>query len=412
MRLPNFAKSTLSVLILCAVLTGCSDTGTQSASSGGGTVSTPSVTSGISAPAESTPADKESSLPAESSTTESSSATSPTEITGESSEPSDVYTTSESDTDPLTSEAPTDSQPEVTSSVQQTTTATTTTAATTKAPERPPAPVVIPDVKMPSSPGTAVINAGGSGVIDYSSASEGYISVTYTGSAPKVKLRIVCGDITYNHNVPIDGTTKYFPLSCGSGEYTILLYENVEANMYSTAAEQNISVTISDATSPFTYPNYYIEFDKTSACVKKGAELCAGLEGTVEKIAAIFEYVTENVSYDKALAASPPSGYVPFPDRTLQIKKGICYDYASLFAAMTRSQGIPTRLCIGYASPDIYHAWNEVYTPETGWITPELFLKNKGYNLVDATFYSGSGNKAQIAEYISNNANYSVIYYY
>lgn len=39
-------------------------------------------------------------------------------------------------------------------------------------------------------------------------------------------------------------------------------------------------------------------------------------------------------------------------------------------------------------------------------------LKNAGYNIVDATFYSSSTNKTQIAEYISNGANYAVMYYY
>ena len=79
---------------------------------------------------------------------------------------------------------------------------------------------------------------------------------------------------------------------------------------------------------------------------------------------------------------------------------------------MLRSQSIPTRLVIGYAAPDIYHAWNEIYTEETGWITPELMLKNAGWNLADATFYSTSSNKSQIAGYISNPSNYTVRYYY
>ena len=67
---------------------------------------------------------------------------------------------------------------------------------------------------------------------------------------------------------------------------------------------------------------------------------------------------------------------------------------------------------IGYASPDIYHAWNEVYTTETGWITPELFLKQSGYNLLDSTFYAGASDKAQISDYISTKSNYTALYYY
>ncbi len=413
MRSFDCKKRLIAAFILCVMLTGCGNTTSSTVN----IASTPSVTSEISRPVESEVTPQTESTPPTTSLTESTSESTLPPVTSVTESTAD--TSSESEPDTVTSEAPLDSQPPVTTaatSSEQTTTTpatTTTTPATTKKEEKPPAPVVIPDIEMPSSPATSVITAdGNAGVIDYSNASDGYISVTYTGSAPKVKLRITCDGVVYNHNVPIDGATKYFPLSCGSGDYTIILYENAEANLYSTAAEQTITVNIANETSPFTYPNYYIEFSKSSACVKKAAELCAGVDDTVEKIAAIFGYVTDNVSYDKQLAATVQSGYVPYPDNTLSSKKGICFDYSSLFAAMTRSQGIPTRLCIGYASPDIYHAWNEVYTKETGWITPELFLKKKGYNLVDATFYSGANNKTQISEYISNNANYSVIYYY
>ena len=44
---------------------------------------------------------------------------------------------------------------------------------------------------------------------------------------------------------------------------------------------------------------------------------------------------------------------------TLNSNKGICYDLASLFAAMCRSQDIPCTLTKGYAGSS-YHAWNKV----------------------------------------------------
>ena len=39
---------------------------------------------------------------------------------------------------------------------------------------------------------------------------------------------------------------------------------------------------------------------------------------------------------------------LPSVDETLKTKKGICFDYAALMTAMLRSQGIPTKLEIGY----------------------------------------------------------------
>ncbi len=293
------------------------------------------------------------------------------------------------------------------------TTTTTTTASTTvtTAASAPPAEVVIPDVKTVSSPRVDIASSD-SGVIDWSNASLGYISAAYTGSSTGAKLRIICGDMTYDHDLTLDGADCYFPLSCGSGTYSVILYEKLSGTKYSRAVEAEFTAKISDEIGMFLYPNDYVMFTKKSACVKKAAELCAGKDDVIEKTAAVFGWITENVTYDYDLAATVQSGYLPDPDSVLSRRKGICFDYASLVAAMLRSQGIPTRLVVGYASPNIYHAWNEVYTAETGWITPQLLLSSKGYNIVDATFYASASDKSAISVYISNGANYSAIYYY
>ncbi len=275
----------------------------------------------------------------------------------------------------------------------------------------PPPQVVIPNIEVPTSPGTAVINATGA-VVDYSNAGNGYISVKYTGSSKRVKFRYTFSDKTYTFDIPVDGTVVYLPLSCGSGSYTFSVFENIEGNTYSTLVKETVSINISSSTKPYTYPNQFVSYNKNSQCVKKAAELCAGMTGAIDKISAIFLYISDNVTYDYNLASTVKSGYIPNPDKTLSSKKGICFDYASLMSAMLRSQGIPTRLVVGYASPDIYHAWNEVYTEQTGWITPELLMNNKGYNIADATFYSSAKDKKTISDYIMNSTNYSAVYYY
>ena len=282
---------------------------------------------------------------------------------------------------------------------------TTTTAATTSKPK---AEVVIPKINMPKT-GDKVIS-GDNAEADYSYAAEGYISAMYSGSASAAKVRITCGDIRYDHDLT-PGKREFFPLM-GSGSYSVQIYEQLSGNKFAPLVEGSFEANVSSSVSTYLYPNKYVDFDGNSACVKKAAEVCAGITDDVEKIAEIFGYVTENISYDKNLAATVQSGYVPYPDNTLSKGKGICFDYTSLFAAMCRSQGIPARLVIGYADPKIYHAWNEVYTDETGWITPELFLKKKGYNITDATFYSSNSDKEKISAYISDDGNYSAVYRY
>lgn len=325
---------------------------------------------------------------------------------------SDTEQTTETDSETESAETAIPSSvteiPQSIAEITETKTETETSSAAVTAAPKPKAEVVIPQINMPKT-GNNVIS-GNNAEADYSYANEGYISAMYSGSASAAKLRITCGEIRYDHDLT-PGKREFFPLM-GSGSYDVKIYEQFSGNKFALLAEGTFDANISSSVSTYLYPNKYVDFDGYSSCVKKAAEVCAGITDDVEKIAEIFNYVTENISYDKTLAATVQSGYVPDPDSTLSKGTGICFDYTSLFAAMCRSQGIPTRLVIGYASPEIYHAWNEVYTEETGWITPELFLKKKGYNIADATFYAGNSDKEKISAYISDDSNYSAIYRY
>ena len=75
-----------------------------------------------------------------------------------------------------------------------------------------------------------------------------------------------------------------------------------------------------------------------------------------------------------------------FKNNTLEVKSGICYDYASLLASMLRSQGIPTKMAKGYANTSsVYHAWNEVYlSDEDRWVvadpTYDAYMVQNGYS--------------------------------
>ena len=74
------------------------------------------------------------------------------------------------------------------------------------------------------------------------------------------------------------------------------------------------------------YRNQYINFNASSKCVAKASEVCAGCTTNLEKISAVFKYVTDTITYDKALAATVTSGYIPDPDSVLAKKTGICFD--------------------------------------------------------------------------------------
>lgn len=97
----------------------------------------------------------------------------------------------------------------------------------------------------------------------------------------------------------------------------------------------------------------------------------------------MYDYVIREYTYDYDKLATLPSTYLSDIDKIVEEKTGICYDFASLYAALLRSQGIPVKLVKGYTSnAKGYHAWNEVYDEETGeWhiidITYDLQARGK-----------------------------------
>lgn len=283
----------------------------------------------------------------------------------------------------------------------------TFSSAKTSSAEEKPVKVTVPQIATGNFTGAKTLENDIASV-DISDAASGVVQVSYKGSCSNVKVRITMGDNVYDYG--LSGSAVY-PLQSGSGEYNVKVLENISGKTYAIALDESFSAEVSDF-SPYLLPSQYISFSQSDNCVKKAAELCAGCDSDAEKIAAIFKYVTDNISYDKQLAASVKSGYIPDPDSTLAKGTGICFDYASLFAAMCRSQSIPTKLVMGYVQGNMYHAWNEVYTKETGWVTLDLFIEKNKWNLLDPTFYASADNKSDAAEYMSDKDGYSAVYYY
>lgn len=283
----------------------------------------------------------------------------------------------------------------------------TFSSAKTSSAEEKPVKVTVPQIATGNFTGAKTLENDIASV-DISDAASGVVQVSYKGSCSNVKVRITMGDNVYDYG--LSGSAVY-PLQSGSGEYNVKVLENISGKTYAIALDESFSAEVSDF-SPYLLPTQYISFSQSDNCVKKAAELCAGCDSDAEKIAAIFKYVTDNISYDKQLAASVKSGYIPDPDSTLAKGTGICFDYASLFAAMCRSQSIPAKLVMGYVQGNMYHAWNEVYTKETGWVTLDLFIEKNKWNLLDPTFYASADNKSDAAEYMSDKDGYSAVYYY
>lgn len=141
--------------------------------------------------------------------------------------------------------------------------------------------------------------------------------------------------------------------------------------------------------------------------VSTARDTVASAQSDLDAVADIYHYIIEHITYDEEKAASVKPGYLPDIDSTLSSGKGICFDYASLTAAMLRSQGIPTRLEIGY-SGEVYHAWISVYIEDKGWIDKIIEFSGDSWTRMDPTFASGNDNNKKILEYIGDGSNYTL----
>lgn len=95
-------------------------------------------------------------------------------------------------------------------------------------------------------------------------------------------------------------------------------------------------------------------------------EICADAATDKEVAFAAYNWILNNCTYD--------NDYEPVfqcfnVKRTLSLKSGICYDFANLFAAICRSQGVPCYCLDGIKKTDteMQHSWNRVFFDGTWW---------------------------------------------
>ena len=240
---------------------------------------------------------------------------------------------------------------------------------------------------------------------------DGYFSARFTGDSPKVKLQLTAeNSLTYTYDLPVDGEWTIFPVSLGSGHYTLGVYSNIEATMYAEVYGTEFDVALTDEFGPFLYPNQYVWFTGDTRAIGLAKDLCFAANNDLEAVSFIYNYVITHVTYDQEEAENVQSGYLPEVDEVLDTGKGICFDYAALMASMLRTQNIPTRLEIGYAG-SAYHAWISCYIKEIGWVNGIIQFDGTDWSLMDPTLASNQGDR-KLKEFIGDGSNYRTVYYY
>ena len=118
--------------------------------------------------------------------------------------------------------------------------------------------------------------------------------------------------------------------------------------------------------------------------IEKASELAAGESDYYAVVFRMADYVKENVDYDLStlnIKASKKASFV------LARKDGVCDEITTLFMALLRAVGIPTRFVSGIAyteSPQFpqnwgAHGWAEVYFPGTGWVPFDVTYGQYGF---------------------------------
>ncbi len=115
--------------------------------------------------------------------------------------------------------------------------------------------------------------------------------------------------------------------------------------------------------------------------VKLADEICADCDTDEEKVKAIYNWMIHNFEYD--YDCEPFIQYFN-ARKTLSTRKGICYDFSHLFAALCRSQHIPCFVVDGDKRDNnqYHHTWNRVYFDGSWWNIDVTFdtvqTKNQG----------------------------------
>ncbi|WP_304425557.1 transglutaminase family protein [uncultured Adlercreutzia sp.] len=256
----------------------------------------------------------------------------------------------------------------------------------------------VPGSVSMSSFNEGAAQTGNDCAIDTSNVAQGYVGASARSDA-RLKFQVTKGEMSYNYDLPGDGTPIVVPINMGNGAYTFRVMQNTSGNNYVELFSVIENVNLASDTAPFLVPNMFVDYNESSAVVAKARELAAGAANQGDVVRNIYQWVVDNVTYDHAKASELASvtGYVPSPDETLSSRTGICFDYASLGAAMLRSLGIPCQVITGYVSPDdVYHAWNMVYI-DGEWVSVEISIKPNSWTRVDLTF-AASGASSTIGD--------------
>jgi transglutaminase-like putative cysteine protease len=158
-----------------------------------------------------------------------------------------------------------------------------------------------------------------------------------------------------------DGISRFIRLKAdGNSRFTIRYQAKVDID-YNTIHQRKLTYTVpvnklAADEMHYLFPSRYCQSDKLQ---KLASKEFGSVETAYGKVAAITEWIYNNVEYNSGTTNSSTSAY-----DTLTERVGVCRDFAHLGIALCRALTIPARYFTGYAynlNPPDFHACFEAY---------------------------------------------------
>ena len=206
--------------------------------------------------------------------------------------------------------------------------------------------------------------------VNVSKISKGIIHLSIVGvDESRIRIGLKQINMEFSSEMIRDYHEGYYPLIFGSGDYElIVLAENINGN-FSEVSSVYFNADF-DINEPYKYSNVFSSYDESSILVAKAYQLTRGLDKNYEKVEKIAKFIRFNIKYDDSFTKEK----INSGDEIYMRGKGVCYNYSSLFSAMMKSVGVPTREVRGFTlNSDDYHSWNEFMNDSGEWESIDVF---------------------------------------
>ena len=239
------------------------------------------------------------------------------------------------------------------------------------------------------------------------------VAITPTGAAiPSPRTATMAKYAISNVTRPLpvtDAIQSAVPGAAPAASTTVTVTVTTRPLPASGAKRFPTPVGVPTALQPYLAATVYVPSD--SPTFRKLAQEIVGDETDSAKASAkIAVWVNGTVKPDPGIAA------IRSADDVLKDPRGVCRDYTTLFTAIARASGIPTKQCVGIVYADgkfLYHAWPEVWVGAgantdiaAGWVALEPTF---GAPFADATHIKlAEGEITDIARVAADVGSYQI----